>query len=307
MAGTDLTRLAVQRQADAMGCELFELGLLDPQGGPLDEKTGEPEGRMQLRRWTRATLLQPATVSHLRARNLQGHHVYIRPAGAHGLALIDDLSAAAVDRMRREGFQPAALVETSPGNFQAWLKHGQTLTTEESTAAARLLAERFEADLNSADWRHFGRLAGFTNRKPRYADAGTGLFPFVKLREYRGGVYDRAEELIQQARQGLAEQLKADQERREAWQASAATAPDSRLLKSVGEFRADPRYQGDNTRADLAYATYAVARGATEADVAAALSTRDLSHKGSARRQQDYIDRTIAKALARIRGHDLGR
>lgn len=290
-----------------MGCDLFEIGMLDPQGGPVDEKTGEPSGLMSLRRWTRSTLLQPATLAHLRARNQRGHHVYIRPAGTHGLALVDDLTSAGVERMRREGFQPAAVVETSPGNFQAWLKHGQILTTQESTAAARVLAERFDADLNSADWRHFGRLAGFTNRKPKYADATTGLHPFVKLREYPGGVYDRATELIQQVRQELAEQLAADEARRRAWEARAPSAHDARSGKSIAEFRADPRYQGDNTRADLAYATYAIARGASETDVAAALATRDLSHKGANRRQQDYIDRTIAKAQARVNGQGVGR
>jgi hypothetical protein len=68
--------------------------------------------------------------------------------------------------MKAEGFAPAAVVETSPGNLQAWLKHGETLHEAASTRAAQLLAERFGGDPGSADWRHFGRLAGFTNPKP---------------------------------------------------------------------------------------------------------------------------------------------
>jgi hypothetical protein len=74
-------------------------------------------------------------------------------------------------------------VETSPGNFQAWLKHGEMLDEAVSTRAAKLLAERYGGDLGSgADWRHFGRLAGFTNPKPNRRLA-SGLQPFARLLE----------------------------------------------------------------------------------------------------------------------------
>ena len=69
-------------------------------------------------------------------------------------------------------------------------------------------------------------------------------------------------------------------------------------LKSIESFRADPKYGGDGKRADLAYAVYALSRGQTEIDVEAAIRSRDLSHKGNERRQQDYVERTIKKALA---------
>ena len=69
-------------------------------------------------------------------------------------------------------------------------------------------------------------------------------------------------------------------------------------MKSIDAFRGDPRYGGDGTRIDLAYAVYAIAHGHTEVEVEAAIRSRDLSHKGSERRQQDYVERTIKKALA---------
>ena len=102
----------------------------------------------------------------LRRENLNRGHIYVRPSGLHGLSLVDDLKAAALARMKAEGFEPAVVVETSPGNFQAWLKHGQVLDEATSTRAAKELAVRFGGDPGSADWRHFGRLAGFTNPKP---------------------------------------------------------------------------------------------------------------------------------------------
>jgi hypothetical protein len=42
-----------------------------------------------------------------------------RPAGVHGLRLIDDLTAEAAERMKAERFEPAVVVATSLNNFQA--------------------------------------------------------------------------------------------------------------------------------------------------------------------------------------------
>ena len=151
-----ITLDAITRQADAMAVDVFEIGLYKPA---VDGKANEPE--MLPRTWDKATLLK--SVGWLKYQNSQGRNIYIRPKGEHALSLVDDLNAAALDRMKSEGFQPAIIVETSPGNFQAWLNHGRVLPRAESTAAARALAERFGGDRGAADWRHFGRLAGLTN------------------------------------------------------------------------------------------------------------------------------------------------
>ena len=117
----------------------------------------------------------------LAAENAKGHHIYIRPSGLSQLTLIDDLNRNSLDRLIDTGYTPACVVETSPGNFQAWLKHAWTLTAQEGTVAAKILAERFGGDPNSADWRHFGRLAGFTNPKPQYR-LQNGLYPYSQLK-----------------------------------------------------------------------------------------------------------------------------
>jgi hypothetical protein len=69
-----------------------------------------------------------------------------------------------------------------------WLNHGQTLFDRTlSTRAAKELARRFGGDPSSADWRHFGRLAGFTNQKPKRR-LQTGLPPFVACMNARGAL-----------------------------------------------------------------------------------------------------------------------
>lgn len=284
----DRTKDAVRIQTAAMGCEVFEIGLFRAEAEPM----------MVPRTWDTDTLTH--SVGWLKHQNTGGRNIYVRPNGEHPLTLVDDLSAGAVTAMKRSGFRPALVIETSPGNFQAWLKHPERLPKDLGTAAARELAKQFGADTGAADWRHFGRLAGFTNRKHKYIDPATGRFPFVRIVEATGKVYPEADRFLS----GVQARLEHEREERrlttERW---ARTASQHNVdARPLDDFRRDPRYRGDNTRIDLAYAVYALSRGVAAGDVTAALRTRDLSHKGNERRQNEYIERTVRKALQAIEG-----
>ena len=283
MAAT-LTLEAVEKQSCAMDAQLFDIGLFDPNAA---------EGAMLPRLWNLDTLLR--SVSWLRLKNAEGRHIYIRPAGQHSLSLIDDASIQVVERLKSEGLAPAVVLETSPGNFQAWLRHGQILPKYLSTVAARLLASRFGGDLASADWRHYGRLAGFTNRKDKYRKTD-GTFPYVRLYEATGVVYSRAVAFLAE--------IKSVYEAEKSKLSAPASLQYRRLggsnLKTIENFRTKPIYGGDQTRVDLAYAVYAMAHAVPEYEARNALASRDLTHKGNMKRQQEYIDRTIKKARERI-------
>jgi RepB DNA-primase from phage plasmid len=287
MLGWNKTVQAVERQIEAMASEVFEVGLFKPDAT-------EGEAVMVPRVWDRDALAR--SIPWLRHQNRDGRNIYVRPNGEHHLSLIDDLTRAAIGQMKLAGFSPAVVVETSPGNFQAWLKHPERLDKEMGTAAARALAQRFGGDIGAADWRHFGRLSGFTNRKQQYRDATTGLHPFVKLVEAAGAVYPEAGRFLKEVGQGIENRHREEQERRAV--RPSVYSPRIPAIKSIDVFRADPRYGGDGTRIDLAYAVYAISHGRTEGEVEAAIRSRDLSHKGSERRQHDYVERTIKKALA---------
>ncbi len=91
------------------------------------------------------------------------------------------------------------MIQTSPANFQAWIRlvgnrEGRPLPRSLLTAAAVHLADCYNADPDSADWRHLGRLGGFTNRKPCHRR--DGLFPFVLVREATGITATRGRELL---------------------------------------------------------------------------------------------------------------
>ena len=281
------TERAVERQLRAMACQTFEVGLFKPDvegSGPV----------MVPRVWDAETLRR--SVGWLCRENRDGRNIFCRPRGEHSLSLVDDLSKEAIAAMKRTGFEPALVVETSPKNFQAWLNHGRSLTAALSTAVAKALASEFGGDTGAADWRHFGRLAGFTNRKEKYRDPGTGLYPFVHLIESAGRPYRRADAFVE----SVEAELNRRREKRDA-QARNHTrvGPGSGAsLKTIEDFRADSRYVGDGTRIDIAYAIYAIAHGATIDQVGVAIRSRDLTHKGSEKRQEDYVERTIRKALS---------
>lgn len=174
-----------------MGSDVFEVGLFKP-----DARDRKPV--MLPRTWDHDSLLR--SIGWLRHENYDGRNIYVRPKGEHNLSLVDDLTIVTIAEMTRSGFTPAAVVETSPGNFQAWLKHPEQLSKELGTAAARALAQKFGGDRGAADWRHFGRLAGFTNRKLSRRDAETGLYPFVKLIQATGETFPEASRFLAQVR-----------------------------------------------------------------------------------------------------------
>lgn len=284
----------MERQIRATGCQIFEVGLFKPEA--------EGAGPVMIPRvWDSEALLR--SVPWLRLQNRDGRNIFCRPKGEHHLSLVDDLRADAVTEMKRAGFEPALVVETSPKNFQVWLNHGRTLPPLLSTAVAKALAKQFGGDSGAADWRHFGRLAGFTNRKLKYRDPETGLHPFVHLIEDGGGVYKHAADFVNSVQLAMEQAIK-EREARLQQHYSGGRAGN---LKSIDEFRADTRYDGDGTRIDLAYAIYAVSHGLSIEHVTAAIRSRDLSHKGSDKRQSEYVERTIKKALNAAERSQLGR
>jgi RepB DNA-primase from phage plasmid len=279
-----------------MASELFEIGLFKPEAEGI-------EAVMLPRVWDADTLIRSAP--WLRYQNRDGRNIYIRPRGEHNLSLVDDLSRDSLIAMKQAGFAPAVVIETSPGNYQAWLKHPERLSKEMGTAVARRLAERFGGDPGAADWRHFGRLAGFTNRKAKYRNTETGLHPFVKLIQAQGAVYPQADGFLAEVRSAIEEERKREQRRRSIQ--PMRVLPRSTELKSIDSFRTDPKYRGDGNRIDLAYAIYAVSRGTGEAEIEAAIRSRDLSHKGGEHRQADYVQRTIKKAFESAQRQSRGR
>ena len=118
-------------------------------------------------------------VGFLRYKNRNGYHAYARPM-TNRHVLIDDLDQDALDQLERDQLGRAVAVQTSKGNYQAWITVSEDeISSQIATKTARLLAERYHGDSGSADYCHLGRLPGFTNRKEiHWTETG---YPFTKF------------------------------------------------------------------------------------------------------------------------------
>lgn len=194
--GLLLTLQAIRRQLAAMPHDLYLVRL-------IHNRTRRPFPGERL--WSATQLCHPATIRFLRIRNREGCDVYLHPyVDSHnaGYILLDlDRAAGGVlQRMRDNGHGPCVVLETSPGHLQAWI-HLSTSPLEPSlaTAIARRLARDYGGDPASADWRHLGRLAGFTNQKPARRTA-CGYAPWVKILHAQPALASHANALLESAR-----------------------------------------------------------------------------------------------------------
>lgn len=136
-------------------------------------------GQQTKREWDSAELM--AGVQWLKRLNARGGDVHVRPLGGPELRLIASLDADGVDKLRSRGFVPAVIVETRPGQFDAWVK----LADQPLPPAVRdVLLARLTRGVGEGV--QHGRLAGFTNQQAE-ANA-TGLQPFALLHNANGQV-----------------------------------------------------------------------------------------------------------------------
>lgn len=193
--GFFLTLHAMCRQLTAMPNELYLVRL-------IHHLTRQPFPGERL--WTAAQLAGAATVRFLRARNYEGCDIYLQPfAGdrnpGYVLVDLDGARPATLDAMRAHGHDPCVVLQTSPGHLQAWMRLSTSpLEPAVATAAGKLLAAAYGGDPASTDWRHLGRLAGFTNQKPARRTRA-GYAPWVKVVSTRAGLAPQAEALLRSA------------------------------------------------------------------------------------------------------------
>jgi hypothetical protein len=180
----DHTLTAVMRQTEAMSCGLFRIGIYDRKGNRMIFRHGLSEKQVI------------SAVPSLKYQNLNGKDIFVGcdKSVDRALILVDDLDAAALSEMKTRGMNPACVTETSPGNFQAWVSLGaEPMEEKHKKIAARLLAREFRADPASTDAWHLGRLAGYTNKKPKY-ETERG-YPYVLCREWEGRHAAKSKEL----------------------------------------------------------------------------------------------------------------
>jgi len=282
----DRTQIAVERMLAALDAPAYDLGVLSERGmlPGLANSTAQ------------AVL---ARIPLLKAHNARGAHIYIRPAGEHRYTVLDDLPAEAIQRLAADGYEPCAVVETSSGNFQAWLKHGDVFPASLSTFVAQTLARRYGADPNAADWRRFGRLPGFTNCKPKYRKANR-LYPYVLLRSNSGVEFSAAAWLRLEVTKlyQLHEQERESRAVRHQARPEPASGQPAYSCLSLERFRNAAKFHDRPAAADIAFCVAAISLRMPDDAIAAALETNYLSRDPNPSRRAAYIRRTMTKARA---------
>ena len=277
----DRTEATVRNMLAAIEAPLYDVGVLSDRGmlPGLDGITG-------------SGLIE--RLSLLKYRNARGSHIYIRPSSEHRYSVLDDLSETSLAKLTADGFTPCAVIETSAGNFQAWLKHPAIVPKLLGTFAAQTLAVRFAADPSAADWRRFGRMPGFTNCKPKYKQGG-GLFPFVRLKSFSGEQYPMAEAFVEE----ITRLHGAREQEREVRRLQASLSPQGggRLSSlSLERFRTSSKYQDRPAAADIAFCVAAYASGMSEDRIESSLQDDYLSRDPNPAKRASYIRRTMTKA-----------
>ena len=276
----DRTESIVRNMLTAIEAPLYDIGVLSSRG-MLPGLDAIPSSAVLER------------LSLLKYRNARGSHTYVRPSGEHRYTVLDDLNEAAVAKLSADGFEPCAVVETSSGNFQAWLKQAEVMSKLLGTFAAQTLAARYVADPSAADWRRFGRLPGFTNSKPKYR-RDDGLFPFVRLRSHSGQQFSQATAFIKESTKLYAAREREREQRRAERALSPQRGP--RFEPSLERFRTSSKYSERPAAADIAFCVAALASGIPESRIESALEGDYLSRDPSLAKRSAYIRRTMSKA-----------
>jgi hypothetical protein len=294
--GFTLTMQAVRRQLAAMPCRYYQIRLIHHQ-----TRLALPGQRL----WTDAELLDRSTIGFLRASNRQGYDIYLHPDGwdqnaGYILVDLDWADDGVIERMRWNGHHPCLVVETSPGHLQAWIQVSHScLEAGIATSIAKQLASDYGGDPGSADWRHLGRLAGFTNQKP-IRRSQRGYAPWVKIVHACAGLAPHGPDLVEAAQKtwqpGLSQ---TSGDRPAALTLTSITAAEANAIYQdcATKWRIAERFRPvDWSRVDLWVARHLLLQGLRAWQVEEILQLASPQFPRKHGDPLDYLRRTVARA-----------
>ena len=159
---------AVRGQMTALGCAQFIVRLVQAR-----------DGKQETRQWSGLELLR--SLAWLKRMNARGYDVTVRPAGPHGLLLLDGLQEADLQRLDARGWQSAAVVEVQHGRFQAWIKlSAHPVADALRGQAASRLADDLCRSGSAITVAEFGALAGLTCHAPHMAEGPAARYALLQ-------------------------------------------------------------------------------------------------------------------------------
>jgi hypothetical protein len=110
----------------------------------------------------------PKNLGYLKAKNAEGLHIFVRPQEQEKFLLVDDLTWPRIQRDHQTGsgqWRPGRMcIETSPGNYQLWIRGDRSLSNEEK----RFWLHRMGSDPGASPRGRWGRCPGFRNKKEKH-------------------------------------------------------------------------------------------------------------------------------------------
>lgn len=288
---SDITHRVFNRQLLVLAADRFELCVVEKSSGMANRRIRSLDQIIR-------------SISWLKYKNAHGWHVYVRPETREPIVLMDDLTREGLQALDDDGLDTLCVVETSPRNYQAWLRVSNgPIPHELATAIGELLAERYAADLRAKSYRQLGRAVGFTNVKDKYQGTD-GYFPYVRLLSAAGCPVRKPERLKQEA------ELRLEKKRAQRAQVRKRYLNRHRVHQSEDPFRFFERsvqhirqqYGSavDLSRADASAARHMAIRGYTREQVShAMLDSADIASRRG-HRAEDYIERTVAWAFSNV-------
>ncbi|MBT8339501.1 MAG: hypothetical protein HKP58_08800 [Desulfatitalea sp.] len=236
-----------------------------------------------------AVWLAEKNIGYLKAMNAQGRHIFIRPTVDKEPYFImhDDLDEKHLNAChKRDGsFKPGRLVvETSPGNYQVWIKSSRPVDNSEKSHWLRVM----RSDPGASPKRRWGRCPGFRNRKDKYEKDGG--YPLAKI-IWVDWAKQAQIPLIEPAQKPSLEIPPAD---RTPYKVNSAVLPTrDDYFKGL-----DAKGKIKESEQDLAYAMALMRRDVPDYEIVDRIANERSdwgSHKGEKNRQA-YLTRTLDKA-----------
>lgn len=293
-------RAAWRRQHQALGAARYRITLADrvqADGKDRTHNQGKKDGVEELFTPDQVEEMIPA----LRAKNSRGFDVYLTPMDKRWhYIVVDDMTPQTLKAMRSAGYQPALVQESSKDNLQAIVKAARVESPDEQSIANQLVRELNQqfGDPKFTGVIHPFRMAGFSNKKAGKRNA------FTRVLEAVGAVCSAAMRFLSSKREKIAQEaaMAAAEGRR---QDKIARIQDPKRHALAGPTRA---YQvhakrigtRDGSAMDFGVACEMLKAGFDRDEVRQAIQDGSPEIEVRHRNVDDYLDRTLDAAQARI-------
>lgn len=260
----------------------------------------------------------------------RGENIYYTPlSDAKHHILVDDMDMEKLERLVRDGYQPAAVLESSPGNYQAVITVPKLGSPHDRDVGNRLSdrLNREYGDPRLSGATHPHRAPGYENRKPKH-QREDGTYPEVRLVRAERRECPKALALAQQIdadyQRQAAEKAERQRERRESERQPAAEGAGAAFGGAVDAYQRHYRDvlhrqagggEIDLSRLDSMIAVRMRVTGHSQASIEGAIRqcAPAIREADEGRNWQDYAQRTArfaysaegdrqAAALAKYRG-----